>query len=502
MDKKKTIGFYSGIAAMMFILLFTNFDPQNPNVTKMSAVAFLMAIWWISEAIPLAITSLLPIILFPLLGIMNGDSAAAPYINSTIFLFLGGFLIALAMERWNLHKRIALKIILIFGSKPSRIILGFMVAAAFLSMWISNTATAVMMLPIGLSVILELEELYTKRITRKFTISLLLGIAYSCSIGGISTLIGTPPNLAYIKILHIIFPNAPEISFASWLTFALPMAIILIAFAYFLITKLLYKPHKELAVNEKIIIEQYKNLGKMSREEKLVALIFLITALLWIFRTSINLDFIKIPGWTTIFNEPTFINDGTIAIAMSIILFIIPSKNHPNEKILDEKVFTKVPWGIILLFGGGFALGEGFVQSGLSDYIGNQISGLQNLSPFLILVIVCFVMTFLTELTSNTATTQMILPILASVSVAIKINPMFLMVAATISASMAFMLPVATPPNAVIFGSNRIKVSEMARTGLLLNLIGVIVISLFVYFLGGIIFDINLNYFPSWAITK
>lgn len=501
MNLKQKIGFAIGIIGAVLILFIFELNPENPNTTRMAAVAFLMAVWWITEAIPLAATSLLPLILFPTLGIFNGEQIASSYINSTIFLFLGGFIIALSMEKWNFHKRIALRIILLFGGKPNSIVLGFMTASAFLSMWISNTATAVMMLPIGLAIIHEIEENSSIEKTHNLTVGILLGIAYSCSIGGITTLIGTPPNLSFVRILHIIFPSAPEISFASWIQMVLPISIIMFISTWFLLTKVLYRIPKELSLKREVILEQYSSLGKINFEEKSVGLVFLFTALLWIFRSSLNLGFAVLPGWSTLFSNPEFINDGTVAIGMALILFVIPTKNNSDHKMLiDHKIFQKVPWGIILLFGGGFALAKGFIVSGLSESIGAQFAAMKGFNPFYLMLSVGSGITFLTELTSNTATAEMILPILASISVALGLNPLLLMMNATISASMAFMLPVATPPNAVIFASNRIKISEMVKAGILLNLIGIIVISLFVYLFGTLIFEINLTQFPEWAV--
>jgi solute carrier family 13 (sodium-dependent dicarboxylate transporter), member 2/3/5 len=498
MNKKQAIGLITGLVSFVTILVFAELDSTNPDITKMAAVAVLMAILWITEAIPLAATSLIPLIMFPFLSILSGEEIAASYINSVIFLFLGGFLIAIAMESWDLHKRIALKIITIFGGTPNSIITGFMFAAAFLSMWISNTATAVMMLPIALSVIMKMEEEFGKEKTANFSKSLLLAIAYACSIGGLSTLIGTPPNLALVRIYKIIYPEAPEISFGSWMLLGLPIALIMLVFASLLITKVFFKVDKSVLIDRKFILTEYKKLGRPAFEEKIVGAVFILTALLWIFRTELNLGFIRITGWSTIFNVPSYIDDGTVAITMAFLLFIIPSKNRSSKtSILDFKSFEQIPWSIILLFGGGFALASGFTSSGLSAYIGNQLGVLDGYNLIIIITAVAFTMNFLTELTSNTATTQMILPILAAVSIAIGVHPLLLMITATISASMAFMLPVATPPNTIIFASRRIRVIDMVKAGFSLNITGVIIVVILVYIIGNYIFDFNT--FPDWA---
>ncbi|MBS4033935.1 MAG: SLC13/DASS family transporter [Ignavibacterium sp.] len=498
MTTKHVTGLITGLIFFLTIILFVELDSSKPEITKMAAVAVLMATLWITEAIPLAATALVPLILFPLLSLLPGEEIAGAYINSVIFLFLGGFLIAIAMETWGLHKRIALKIISVFGGTPNSIIIGFMLAAAFLSMWISNTATAVMMLPIALSIIIKLEDQFGKEKTSNFSKSLLLSIAYACSLGGLSTLIGTPPNLALVRIYKIIYPGAPEISFGSWMILSIPIALLMLGFSAVLIIKIFFKVDKSLRIEKEFIAEEYKKLGPPSFQEKAIGVIFISTALLWIFRTDLNFGFLLIRGWSSLFSVPYYIDDGTIAVTMAFILFLIPSKDKKNKRtILDFNSFEKVPWSIILLFGGGFALASGFSNSGLSSYIGSHLSSFSHLSPVLIILFAAFIMNFLTELTSNTATTQMILPILAAVSAAIGIHPLLLMITATLSASMAFMLPVATPPNTIIFASRRIKVFDMVKAGFTLNIVGVIVVTVLVYLLGSYIFDLSV--FPDWA---
>jgi sodium-dependent dicarboxylate transporter 2/3/5 len=496
MLKSKKLGIAIGVLLFALIILIQDLDPSKSQLNIMAAIAVLMAVLWITEAIPLSVTSLIPLIFYPLTGILSADEIAASYINSIIFLFLGGFLIAISMEEWGLHKRIALKLITIFGGSQSSIVIGFMISGAFLSMWISNTATALMLLPIALAIISKLEDQFGEKQIQNFSFILLLSIAYSCTLGGVATLVGTPPNLVFVKTLSILFPEAPEISFSSWMLLAVPVSLIMLFSVGFLLTRVLFKIDKNVKLDTNFIREEYSKLGKISFEEKAVSIVFCITAFLWIFRSNINFGIFEIPGWANILPTSSFINDGTVAISMAFILFLIPAKNK-NRAILDNKAFVKVPWGIILLFGGGFALAKGFSATGLSHYIGEQLSGLSTFSPILIIIITAALISFLTEMTSNTATTQMILPILASVSIAMQLNPLLLMLTATISASMAFMLPVATPPNTIIFASSRLKISEMAKTGFALNLLGIIVVSLVVYFLGSFIFD--LNTFPGWA---
>lgn len=497
MQRHKLFGYIAGTIAFVLLMIVGDFDSARPQINTMSAIAVLMAILWITEAIPLAVTSLIPIIFFPLTGILSTEEIASSYINSIIFLFLGGFLIAIAMEEWNLHRRIALKIIMIFGGSPSSIIFGFMAAGAFLSMWISNTATALMLLPIGMAVIQKLEAEFGNEVTRNFNLNILLAIAYSCSIGGIATLIGTPPNLVMVKTLQVLFPESPAISFGNWMILALPISLLMLICVGILLTKILFKVDEKINLGREFIKSEYRLIGKLSFEERAVSSIFFITAILWIFRSDIFLGFTTIPGWSNLLPTSELINDGTVSITMAFILFIIPSKSG-ERALLDARAFTKIPWGVILLFGGGFALAKGFSVTGLSEFLGTQLGGLSSVSPIFIIIMTAALVTFLTELTSNTALTQMILPIVASVSVAIGLNPLLLMFTATLSSSMAFMLPVATPPNTIIFSSGRIKIYEMARTGFLLNITGIILISLCIYFFGSILFDLEI--FPSWAV--
>ncbi len=499
MTTAKKVGLFTGLIIFITILLFGNLEPTNSKITIMAAIVVLMAVWWITEAVPLAATSLIPLILFPLFGLLDADEIASSYINSIIFLFLGGFMIALSMERWGLHKRVALRIITMFGGSPVSIIIGFMIASALLSMWISNTATTIMMLPIALAIIYKMENEFGAEKVHNFSVTLLIGIAYSCTIGGLGTLVGTVPNLAFVKILKILFPEAPEIGFGQWMMLGIPISFLMLTISAFLLTKIYFKVDKALKIDKRFIREEYEKLGPLSFEEKTISIIFALTAFLWIFRSDLNLGLITIPGWSNLLPHSNFVNDGTVAITMAFILFLIPSKKE-NTTLLDNNVFNKIPWGIILLFGGGFALANGFSNTGLSTFIGEQLTGMKSLSHIFIIMITAATISFLTELTSNTATTQMILPILASVAMAMGMNPLLLMLTATLSASMAFMLPVATPPNTIIFASSRIKVTEMVKAGFALNILGVIIVTLIVYFVGELVFD--LGTFPGWAITE
>jgi sodium-dependent dicarboxylate transporter 2/3/5 len=501
-DLQRKIGLILGPVAALLILLFLDLQPDNPLVTRAAAVAVLMAIWWITEAIPIPATALLPVALFPLLGVMKGKAVAGMYFNHIIFLFIGGFIMALAMQKWNLHRRIALRIILLIGVGPKRIILGFMAATAFLSMWISNTATTMMMLPIAMAIIAKLKDTLKSKAVAKFSIGLLLGIAYSASIGGTATLIGTPPNLAFSKIFTISFPDAPDITFAGWLTFGLPFTLVFFVIAWLLLTYIFVPRGMTLAADRDVFRSEHARLGKISYEEKVVLILFVLLSLLWLFRQAITIGEFRIPGWSTILPVPEFIDDGTVAMFIAMLLFVIPSRSKGKGRLMDWETAVKLHWGIVILFGGGFALAGGFEESGLSVWLGEQLHVFRELPTIFIVMLVCTMLTFLTELTSNTATTQMVLPILGSLAVAIGVNPLLLMVPATLSASCAFMLPVATPPNAIVFGSGEIRMQDMIRTGIILNLVGVMVITSLMYLVGVHVFDIDFSVFPEWAAGR
>jgi len=385
------------------------------------------------------------------------------------------------------------------GSGYGKILFGFMFSTAFLSMWMSNTATAMMMVPVAMSLIYKFTEYLSPEDAKKVSVGLLLSIAYGASVGGIATLIGTPPNLAFSKIFALNFPNAPEISFSKWFVFALPVSFVMLITVWFILYYK-FKPSVTDEITDNTIFkDQYKQLGKTTYEEKVVFIAFLVLAFLWIFRNGFNFGF-YIPGWASLFNHPEYLNDGTVAVFVAAVLFLIPSKSEKNKRILDNKVFAKLPWHIIILFGGGFALAKAFKVSGLTEYLGQQLTVLAGINPFLIIFVIALFMSFLTELTSNTASTQMILPIIASLSISLRINPLLLMITATLAASLAFMLPVATPPNAIIFGTNKIRIRDMMRTGFWLNMTGVLIVSLAMYYWGQYVFDIDINVFPEWAM--
>ncbi|MEE9465338.1 MAG: SLC13 family permease [Candidatus Neomarinimicrobiota bacterium] len=483
----KWIPLIGGPLLALVMILALDLSPGNRATTYAAAVAVWMAVWWIFEAIPLAITALLPVVLFPALKILSGREVAGLYFNNVIFLFLGGFIVALAMERWQLHRRLALGIIVRIGGNTSFLLLGFMLATAFLSMWISNTATTMMMVPIALGAIARLEA-DNQAGSQRFVVALLLGIAYAASMGGIATLIGTPPNLALARIYAITFPDQPELSFTRWFAFAFPISVVFLAITWFGLSAWIRRGGDSGTIDRQLFAGDLAQLGPLTREERLVLVHFTALALLWLTRGDLVLGDTLIAGWGSRLGLAGYVDDGTVAVAVATSLFLFRSPNSPSGRLMDWPTAKKLPWHIILLFGGGFALAQGFIASGLSQWVGGRLTGLSALSPILVVAMLALTVTFLTELTSNTATSEMLLPILAAVAVTIGVHPLMLMVPAVLSASCAFMMPVATPPNAIVFSTDRITIAQMARAGVALNLIGVLLVTGAVFLLGGLLF--------------
>ena len=475
------IGLFLGPILFILTRIFFQSEGLSDEANAVLASTLWIAVWWITEPIPIAATSLLPIILFPLSGALPLAETSSSFGHRYIFLYMGGFILALAIEKWNLHKRIALNIIKLIGTDLKKIILGFMLATAFLSMWISNTATAVMMLPIGIAIIKQMKDLKSTTDDENliFGKALMLSIAFSASIGGISTLIGTPPNLVFAGIVHELYNI--EISFLKWIVLGLPISIILLTISWFYLTRVAFSFSQNNFDQGKVEIKrQLAELGKMSYEEKVVLFIFLITGTAWISRTFfLNLFLPRL-------------DDSIIALLSGISLFLISTgKKYKEQKIMHWNDAVKLPWGILLLFGGGLAIASGFKSSGLAIWIAENLSQLNDFSLFIILIVVIAAVNFLTEITSNIATTAMLLPILAPTALILGVHPYILMVGATLAASCAFMLPVATPPNAVVFGSNYLKISDMVRVGILMNIISIIIIFLMVYFVLPIVWNFD-----------
>ena len=431
-----------------------------------------------TEAIPISATALVPLTAFPTLGILKMPAAAAPYANHLIFLFMGGFLIAIAMERWELHRRVALRIISAVGTGPHRIILGFMISTAFLSMWISNTATTAMMLPIALAV----AEIFRPPGENRypFGTALMLGIAYAASIGGVATLIGTPPNAvlaaAASEILH------REIGFLQWMAVGVPITVVFLPTAWFLLTWVLY-PTGTLAGNAgEILRREREALGPLSRGEKIVGTVFVLTALSWILRAPKSFGTHTIWGIQSV---APWVDDSTIAMTAALLLFLLPVDWKRGIFVLNWESARRIPWGVLTLFGGGLSLARAMDRSGLAAWIGHAVSGLHWLPPVVIFASVAALFIALTEVTSNTATSTMAMPVMAGAAAGLGLDPLTLMVAAGLASSMAFMLPVATPPNAIVFGSHYITIPQMVRAGLVLNVIAITLISVVCTFLVG-----------------
>ena len=439
-----------------------------------------IASWWITEAIPIPVTSLLPLLLFPLTGGYDLGLTASAYGNDIIYFYLAGFFIAIAMEKWNLHQRIALTIISIVGTNKKNMILGFMLATAFLSAFLSNTSTSIMMLPIGIAIISQVSK--SKKYNHSnFGKVLMLGIAYSASIGGFSTLYGTPPNLILKSNIQQFFNYT--IDFDQWFLLALPLSISLLFICWIYLVNFSFSLSSRSSISKKQIINKLKELGKIKYEEIIVLIIFSLFVITLLLKRKIQIYIISI-------------DDTIIAIFYAILLFIFNSKDG-NKKIISWKDSAKLPWGIVLLFGGGLSLAAAMQGSGLTLWIGEKLYGLNTFSLIMIVLSIVFVVNFLTEITSNLATVSMILPILATLSITLGLHPFIIMISATIAASCAFMLPVATPPNAVVFGSGYLRIKDMIKTGLFMNLISILLVSLYVYYILPQILGIDITVFPE-----
>ena len=486
MFSRDNVSLYGLVIGLCILPIFIFSDPPEglSRIGWLTAgVALLMTIWWVTEAIPIYFTGIIPLVLFPIFNIFDLKLIASSYAHPLVLLFLGGFIIASAMEACGLHKRIALNILSLSGTSPSKIIAGFMITTASISMWVSNTASTIMMLPIALSVI----AIFSKEINLRdedLAIPLLLAIAYSASIGGASTLIGTPTNIMLAGILSDSYNY--EISFIDWLLIALPIALFLLPVVWFFLTNISFKVSKITSdALENTIINMKKETGKSSFTEKVVASVFILTAFLWILRKNIN----------EIFNLN--LNDTSIGLFGALLLFLVPTGK--NTRACDWQIANKIPWGVLLLVGGGIALSKAFNVSGLATWIGSFSYYFSNYDLFILIIFAVGVIIFLTELNSNTATIATFSPILIIFAIGINQNPLFLVIPATIAASCAFMLPIATPPNAVIFGSGKIKISDMVRAGFLLNIISLLIISVVGFVVIPYVFDININTLPVWA---
>lgn len=473
------VPYFITLLAGPLLFLLTLLSP--PLFAGMSDSAWLitgltswMALWWITESVPIPVTALLPIVIVPLLSLDTIGNVTAPYAHPLIFLFLGGFVLSIAMERWNLHQRIALLTMLLVGSKPSQQIAGIMLVTAFLSMWMSNTATAVMMLPIGLSIIAMQQQ--HGNIDDNFAKAILLAIAYSASIGGIATLIGSPPNALLAAYLERSYKL--QLSFSDWMLFGVPLSVSLLLVCWLWLTQVQFRLDKMPTVDSRTLYrKKLAALGAMHTAEKLVLTVFILAAFCWIFRGPLSsLSGIKL-------------DDTLIAVLAATLLFVLPVSLRSGQRILQWEDCQKLPWGVLLLFGGGLTLATQIDNSGLSAYIASRIAQIGSIDLILLIVLVTTVIIFLTEITSNTATAAAFLPLLGPVAVSLNTSAAMLVIPAAVAASCAFMMPVATPPNAIVFASGKLKIIDMVKAGFVLNLTGIVLITLAVLFLARYIFD-------------
>lgn len=474
LPKSQVIGLILGAAFLVATLVLPAPGSMGADAWAALGLMLLMATWWSTEAIPIPATALLPIVLVPALGLGTIGQATAPYANPIIFLFLGGFTLGLAMQRWNLHRRIALLTLKAMGDQPRRQIAGFMLATAFLSMWVSNTATAIMMLPIGLSVVAMMDSTNPEGV-RKYATALLLAIAYSASIGGIATLIGTPPNA--LLAAYLSENQGISVGFAQWMVLGVPVTLVMLVLTWWWLTRRDFGIGRA-SDSGQMIRDELAKLGAMSRGERLVAVVFVITATAWIFRPLLSASLMP------------WLSDTGIAIAAAIAMFLIPVDTRERTFVLDWDSANKLPWGVLLLFGGGLAMAGVISSSGLAEWIAGSLGVAGALPTIVMMVIVAAVIIFLTEVTSNTATAAAFLPLLGALAMAQDVSPLLLTVPAAIAASCAFMMPVATPPNAIVFSSGHMQISDMIKAGFALNLMGIVVVTLITYGLLGLVFTL------------
>jgi len=470
-------GLILGPAFFCIFLFFVDLVPGKPEVSIMAGITLWIASWWMTEVVDLAVTSMLPLVLLPLTGIMDARTAAIQYNDQVIFLFVGGFILSFAIEKWGLHKRISLKVLSLIGSSPVNILAGIMLSTAFISMWMSNTATVMMLLSAVLAIIYHIETEVSEKHSKKIGAALLLGLAYAGSIGGMATLVGTPTNMIFSSYYQSNFPDKVPVAFFEWFKLGFPVAILLLVATYLILKQIYLKKETNIRFDKTYFKDAYKTLGKFSYEEKWVIVIFGITALLWFTRSNMDMGMVAMTGWSQLFKNPEFIQDSTVAVFMATLLFIIPGKKNKGEALLVWEDVKKLPYDIILLFGSGFALAKGFEVSGLSNWLAAQLNFLKGFNPYLMVLGVCFTVCIISEFASNVASIQLVLPILSALSISVEVDPLILMIPATLAASLGFMLPVATAANTIVFGTKKVPLRNMLRSGFWIDLAGIILIS-------------------------
>jgi len=490
--------------ALFLALWFWPDLPLTADQRRVAATTAWTAVWWITLAVPIGAASLLPAVLLPLSGAMGGREVAPLYMHDLVFLFLGAFTIALGLERWGVHKRIAYWIIGRVGARPRNLVLGFMIASAFLSMWISNTSTTLMLLPIAMAVVTSLSSADARRsggtpLLSPFALSLLLGVAYAASIGGTATLVGTPTNQVFVGIFGEMFPDAPRIDFTSWLFAWGPFVLCFLPVMWLILTRVAIRVPAEGERGAEAIRAERAKLGRMTSPERIIAGIFVATAVLWITRPGIDLGFARVPGWGDMVAPKGFITDATIATTMAVLTFLIPVDRKRGVYLMDWQTAVKLPWEVLLIFGAGFTIAGSFKASGLDVVLGNALGPFfVDRSPWLIVAAVAATVAMLTEVTSNMATTAVLLPVLGQAAVSAGVSPLCTMLPATIAASAAFMLPVATAPNAIVFSSRLVPAPQMARVGVVLNVVTVFAVTAVFQLWVRRVLDIELEV-PDWA---
>lgn len=477
--KRKSLAKIAGPLLFFSSFFYTSPDILYPSIPIMIGLTAWMAIWWLTECVHIAVTSFIPFIVLPVCGITDIKVVSAQYMDPILFLFIGGFLLSFSIEKWGLHRRLAIGILSQNGKTAGNILTGVMLTAFLISMWISNTATTMMLLSAVLAVTHQIKEhVKDHESHRKISTALLIGLAYASNIGGMATLVGTPTNMIFYRIYNEHYGTSNPIDFTDWLVIALPVSVLLLIFTLLTLRLTLLKKQAGLPFDINLFKVQQKALGKWNRDETNVAVIFLITVILWFTRSNIEMGDYIILGWGSLFPYPTQITDGTVAVFMAMLLFLIPSGSEPGRALLSWQEASKIPYEIILLFGSGFALSKGFETSGLSNWIAQQLHGIKHISPIYMIIAIGLVVTIISEFASNVASIQLVMPVVIALQSGLDLHPAMLTITAALAASLGFMLPVATAPNTIVFSSGHIKVGEMVKAGLFINLAGIALIAL------------------------
>ena len=474
--------FFQALGPLLALIFWfiIDLDKNNHQVSLMAGVAVWMCTWWFSEAVSLAVTALVPVLMLPVLGISDCKTVSQQYTDSIVFLFIGGFMLAFAIEKWHLHKRIALKILTIVGTKPSTILFGVMISTYLISNWISNTATTMMLFGAVFALVHETKE-YIHKNAGKFAAALLLGLAFSATIGGMATPVGTPPNMYFFKAYKEAFPLANDLTFFKWSAIGYPISLMFLVMTFFVLNFYFIRNKVELKIHKEFFINSYNKLGKFSWEEKWVFGIFISCILMWLTRADIDFGGFKFKGWNHIFIVPKYVDDAFVALLAALILFLVPSKANRGEALLIWEDAKKLRYDIILMFGSGFALAYGFEVTGLSNWLAASLTVLKGVSPVLIILGICIIVTIISEFASNIASIQLAIPVMIALQKDLDVAPLMLMMPATFAASLGFMLPVATAANTIVFGTKEIHIKDMLRVGIVLDIIGILLITFMCY---------------------